>query len=160
MCISENQVFVRQLAYQSCWEFTVAEGQELRSEQDNSRPRRPCPNFSLGCCRRTGTVWQPRTLKKGWWFGSKTLEEVYNQKVDSWPKRLRLGLREPLAPIKPLAARAPAAIKAVMQPPPDNKAAAPLDSLGDLLQCCRCFFCFQDPVEGLGEYYKSLMMKK
>lgn len=50
----------------------------------------------------------------------------------------QLGLREPLAPIKPLAARSPAVIKAVLQPPPDNK----------------------DPVEGLGQYYKSVMMKK
>ena len=33
----------------------------------------------------------------------------------------RLGLREPLAPIKPLAARSGAIVKAAMQPPPDNK---------------------------------------
>jgi len=50
----------------------------------------------------------------------------------------QLGLREPLAPIKPLAARSGAIVKAAMQPPPDNK----------------------DPVEGLGQYYKSIMMKK
>ncbi|CAE7573857.1 NEIL3 [Symbiodinium natans] len=49
-----------------------------------------------------------------------------------------LGLRSPLAPIKPLAARGAGAIKAAMAPLPDNK----------------------DPVEGLGEYYKSIMLKK
>lgn len=49
-----------------------------------------------------------------------------------------LGLRSPLAPIKPLASRGAGAIRAAMAPLPDNK----------------------DPVEGLGEYYKSIMQKK
>ena len=43
---------------------------------------------------------------------------------------MRLGLREPLAPIKPLAARSGAVVKAVMQPPPDNKEPGRVGGLG------------------------------
>eukprot|EP00439_Symbiodinium_sp_Y106_P017157 s2321_g2.t1 len=56
-----------------------------------------------------------------------------------------LGLRSPLAPIKPLASRGAGAIRAAMAPLPDNKERGVWG---------------EDPVEGLGEYYKSIMQKK
>ncbi|CAK9009471.1 Hypothetical protein SCF082_LOCUS10300 [Durusdinium trenchii] len=49
----------------------------------------------------------------------------------------QLGLRDSLAPIKPLAPRNTVGLRAALAPP-DNK----------------------DPVEGLGQYYKNIMMKK